>query len=39
MPYGYLAIVVIGVAVVAATVVVTFQHAHARVDPAALKAE
>jgi putative ABC transport system permease protein len=39
MPYGYLAIVVIGVAVVAATVVVAFQHAHARVDPAALKAE
>jgi len=39
IPYGYLAIVVIGVAVVAATVVVAFQHAHARVDPAALKAE
>ena len=28
MPYGYLAIVVIGVAVVTATVVVAFQHAH-----------
>ena len=39
IPYGYLAIVVIGVAVVAATVVVAFQRAHARANPAALKAE
>ena len=39
LPFGYLAIVVIGVAVVAATVVIAFQHAHARADPGALKPE
>ena len=39
IPYGYLAIVAIEVAVVSATVVVAFQRAHARVDPASLKAE
>jgi putative ABC transport system permease protein len=38
-PFGYLAIVMIGVAVVAATVVIAFQRAHARADPAALKPE
>lgn len=39
IPFGYLAIVTIGVAVVAATVVVIFQRAHARADPAALRSE
>jgi len=38
-PFGYLAIVMIGVVVVAATVVIAFQRAHARADPAALKPE
>jgi len=39
IPFDYLAIVMIGVAVVAATVVIGFQRAHARADPAALKPE
>jgi putative ABC transport system permease protein len=39
LPLGYLAIVMIGVTVVAATVVIAFQRAHARADPAALKPE
>jgi putative ABC transport system permease protein len=38
-PFGYLAIVMIGVTVVAAAVVIAFQRAHARADPAALKPE
>jgi putative ABC transport system permease protein len=39
IPTNYLSIIVIGVALVTATVVVAFQRAHARSDPAALKPE
>jgi putative ABC transport system permease protein len=38
-PFGYLAIVMAGVAIVAATVVIAFQRAHARADAAALRLE
>jgi putative ABC transport system permease protein len=38
-PFGYLAIVMIGVAVVAASVAVAFERAHARADAAALRME
>jgi putative ABC transport system permease protein len=38
-PFGYLAIVMIGVAVVAASVAVAFERVHARADAAALRME
>jgi putative ABC transport system permease protein len=39
VPYGYIAVALLGAAAIAATVVAGFERAHARTDPASLKPE
>ena len=39
VPVGYLSVALIGAAAAAAAVVLAFERAHSRVDPAALKVE